>query len=141
MSKIKEQFERLQKIAALLLEVRQAVWFYYRPHLISLTINAEKEWKNNGTYPGFYLEYDVYYKTVDEVWYNDVNEIWIDEPYRTSRKEELLECIHTYVEFQQCDSFTKDIPPMALSLKGGDSITLINPNHTLEQIEALVCGF
>ncbi len=132
---MKEQYKRLQDAAVRLIEVQQAVWFYYRPHLISLTVERKAEFNDNG-----YSDYfEASYRTVDS---DSDDDLWLDEPWITTRKEESLEFIYPFYDCSDGYSwFSEDIPPAARYLDLDSSITLINPNYTLAQIEALVCEF
>lgn len=130
---MQEQYKRLQDAAARLVEVQQAVWFYYRPHLISLFVTVDSEWNDDG----FDLEYNASYDTIDSE-----DDLWLDEPFITTRREPKLEFIHPYVDFSDgYGCFEEDLPPAVLHLEEGQSMNLVNPNYTLEQIEALVCEF
>ena len=132
---MKDQYKRLQDAAVRLIEVQQAVWFYYRPHLLSLTIERAVEWNDSGYSDVF----EASYNTVDP---DSDDDLWLDEPWITTRKEESLEFIHPFYECSDGYSyFEEDVPPAALHLELDSSITLNNPNYTLEQIEALVCEF
>lgn len=132
---MKEQYARLQAAAERLIEVQQAVWFYYRPHLVSITVERNAEWNDSGYSDNFDASYITIESTSDD-------DLWLDEPYITTRKEESLEFIHPYIDFSDgYPWFDEDIPPAALHLALDDSITLTNPNYTLEQIEALICEF
>jgi len=132
---MQEQYKRLQDTVVRLIEVQQAVWFYYRPHLLSLFVSVDNEWTDDG----YRLKYNADYHTIES---ESDDDLWLDEPFITTRKEPVLDFIHPYIDFSDIyGDFEEDLPPVALGLKEGQSVNLVNPNYTLEQIEALICEF
>lgn len=131
---MQEQWARILKARDLIVQVRQLVWWYYRPHLISIDIEKEYESTDDGGVEACY--YDRHAETIEP---ETGEEEWIDAPYMATRQDPRLECILPY--YQDSDWYC-NIPPI-IEDEGFDSndITLTNPYPTLEQIEALVCEF
>lgn len=137
---MKEQWQRILKAADLIVEVRQLVWWYNRPHLISIEIQKDYDTDDNGGLVTYYIQS----KTITIE--SNGGEIWLDAEYIPTRIETRLQCIlkeslYTEDEVRYVD-FYEHVPPI-VEENGIDSdcITLTNPYPTLEEIEALVCEF
>lgn len=137
---MKEQWQRMLKAADLITEVQTLVWWYYRPHLISIRIDKDYEGDDEGGVIIFYHQGTTV--TVE----SKGDELWLDAEYIPTRREPSLECVLLFYGYTEKDiedaDFSEHVPP-AIEEKDFDgySITLTNPFPTLEQIEALVCEF
>lgn len=131
---MKEQWQRILKAADLIIQVRQLVWWYYRPHLISIEIEKEYESTDDGGVEACY--YERHAETIEP---DTGDEEWIDAPYMVTRQEIRLECILPY--YEDYDWYSNIPPIVEYESFDGNDITLTNPFPTLEQIENLVCGF
>lgn len=137
---LQEKWQRILKARDLIPQVQQMVWWYNRPHLISIEIQKDYDTDDNGGLVTYYTQ------SITITVESNGDEIWLDAEYIPTRVDPRLQCIleeSLYTEDDiGCVDFCDHIPPI-IEENGIDDndITLYNPYPTLEEIETSVCEF